>query len=67
MEEIKKIKVEDLKISERTKNALLNNGLKTIGGMARRSEKDLLELEGMGEKAIKEIKKALKKYGLELK
>jgi len=66
-DEARKIKVEDLKISERTKNALLNNNIKTVGGLVRKSEKDLLALAGLGETAIKEIKKALKKLNLELK
>ncbi|MDD5146378.1 MAG: DNA-directed RNA polymerase subunit alpha [Candidatus Pacebacteria bacterium] len=66
-EEVKKTKVEDLKISERTKNALLKNSLKTVSGVMRKSEKDLAELEGMGDKAIVEIKKALKKLGVSLR
>lgn len=66
-EDSKKIKVDDLKISERTKNALLKNSLKTLGGISRKTEKDILELEGMGDKGIKEIKKILKKHGLEFK
>lgn len=66
-EDLTKIKVEDLKISARTSNALLENNIKTIGGILRKSEKDLLELAGMGETGAKEIKKALKKKGLELK
>lgn len=65
--ETKKMKVEDLKISERTKNALLKNNIKTAGGLARKSAEDILGLEGMGEKGVGEIKKALKKLGLELK
>jgi DNA-directed RNA polymerase subunit alpha len=67
LEEVKKIKVEDFKISERTKNVLLKNSLKTVSGITRKSESDLLGLEGMGDKAIAEIKKALKKLNLELK
>ncbi len=62
-----KIKVEDLKLSTRTVNALLNGNIKTSGGLTRKDEKSLLELEGMGGKGIEEIKKALKKLGLELK
>ncbi|MFH1967819.1 MAG: DNA-directed RNA polymerase subunit alpha [bacterium] len=62
-----KTTVEELKLTGRTLNALLNNGIKTAGGIARKSEKSLLELEGMGEAAIKEIKRKLKKIGLELK
>ena len=41
--------------------------IKTAGGIARKSEESLLQLEGLGEKGIEEIKKALKKLGLELK
>ena len=66
-EDIKTTRVEDLKISERTKNALLKNNIKTISGILKKSEKDILNFEGMGEKGIKEIKKVLKKFSLELK
>jgi len=64
--DMSELKVEDLKISTRTFNALLKNNIKTVGGILRKNEKSLLELEGMGEKGIKEIKKALKKLGLGL-
>lgn len=66
-EEVSQIKIEDLKFSTRTINALQNGGIKTLGGLARKSEKDLSELEGLGDKGMKEIKKVLKKYGFELK
>jgi DNA-directed RNA polymerase subunit alpha len=66
-EDLLKIKVEDLKISGRVLNALLKNNIKTVGGVLRKSEESLLNLEGMGEKGIKEIRRALKKLGLELK
>jgi len=38
-----------------------------LGGLARKSESDLSGMEGLGDKAVAEIKKALKKVGLELK
>jgi len=62
-----KTKVEQMKLSTRTINALLSNNIKTAGGLARKDEKTLLELEGMGDKAVEEVRKALKKLGLELK
>jgi DNA-directed RNA polymerase subunit alpha len=62
-----KLLVEDLKLTGRTLNALVNNGIKTVGGITRKSEKSLSELEGMGDKALSEIKRKLKKLGLELK
>jgi len=66
-EDLAKIAVEELKFSLRTKNALLNNNIKTLGGILRKNEKSLLELKGMGEKGVKEIKRVLKKKGFELK
>lgn len=66
-ENVNKTKVEDLKISGRTIKVLLKNNIKTVGGLLRKSEEILLGLEGMGEAGVKEIKKTLKKLGLELK
>lgn len=66
-QDITKTPVEDLKLTGRTLNALLNNGIKTVGGIVRKSEKGLEELEGMGDKALSEIKRKIKKLGLELK
>jgi len=66
-EDVTKTVVEDLKLTGRTLNALLNNGIKTIGAIIKKSEDDLGELEGMGDKAISEIKRKIKKLGLELK
>jgi len=65
--DVNKMVVEDLKLTGRTLNALVNNGIKTVGGIVRKSEKGLSELEGMGDKAISEIKRKIKKLGLELK
>ncbi len=62
-----KMKIEDLKFSARTANALMENGIKTVGGLVKKTEESLLELDGMGEKGITEVKKALKKLGLTLK
>jgi len=66
-EETVKIKVEDLKLSTRTVNSLTEGGIKTVGGLIKKNKESLLELDGMGEKGIGEIKKALKKLGLGLK
>lgn len=60
-------KIEELSFSSRTTTALLENNIKTVGGLLRKNEKSLLSLSGIGEKGIKEIKKVLKKLGLELK
>lgn len=66
-EEVLKTKVEDLKLSNRTLHALIDNRIKTVAGIIRNSEEDLRNLEGLGEKSIKEIRKALGKFGLTLR
>jgi len=66
-EEIKKTKIEDLKLSTRTVNVLSEAGIKTLGGLMKKNEASLRELEGLGDKGIEEIKKTLKKYGVEMK
>jgi DNA-directed RNA polymerase subunit alpha len=65
--DISDVKIEDLDISSRTANALISNNIKTLAGLSKRKEDTLLEIEGFGEKGLKEIKKVLKKYNLELK
>ena len=44
-----------------------NANIRTVGGLARKSEADILDLEGLGSKGLGEIKKLLKKHGIELK
>jgi len=62
-----KVKIEDLGLSTRTENALVAASVRTAGGLARKSEEDLLSTDGLGEKGITEIKKALSDLGLTLK
>ncbi len=62
-----KTKIEDLKLPTRTQNALIDGGIKTVGNLIKKSESSLKEIEGLGDKAIKEIVKALKRSGLSLK
>ncbi|MBP6949119.1 MAG: DNA-directed RNA polymerase subunit alpha [Candidatus Pacebacteria bacterium] len=62
-----KVKIEDLGLSTRTENALVTAAIRTAGGLARKSEEDLLAADGLGEKGITEIKKALSDLGLSLK
>lgn len=67
MEEILKTRTESLDISQRTINALNNANIRTVGGLARKKEKDLLEIEGLGTKGIQEIKAMLRGFNIELK
>ncbi len=62
-----KVKIADLEISGRTISALENSSIKTVAGLIKKSESDILELEGMGEKGLSEIKEVLDGLGLSLK
>lgn len=66
-EEAPHLKLEDLKISSRTLNALKEGGVKTVAGLSRKRESALRELAGIGDKGIQEIKKALGNLGITLK
>jgi DNA-directed RNA polymerase subunit alpha len=54
-----KTKVEDLNLSSRTTNALLNSGIKTFGGLKRLTPLKVEEIKGLGKKGIEEIKAIL--------
>ena len=66
-EDAMKIKLDTLRISSRTLNVLREGGIKTVGGVARKREEALREIEGLGDKGIGEIKKELGKLGVLLK
>ena len=51
-----KTKIEDANFSQRTTNALLNAGIKTVAGLKRLSPLKLEEIKGLGKKGIDEIK-----------
>lgn len=65
--EVLKTRIEDLQVSSRTINSLSEAGIRTVGGLIRKKEEDLLKVEGVGKKAVQEIKDALENYGLILK
>jgi DNA-directed RNA polymerase subunit alpha len=65
--EIGKTKVEDLNLSTRTLNALVSAGIKTATAITKKKEEDILALEGLGEKGVQEIKKAIEDLGMSFK
>ena len=65
--EVLKTRIESLDIGARTQHALADANIRTVGGLARKKEKDLLEIEGLGAKGIQEIRKALGEFGITLK
>ncbi|TSD01626.1 MAG: DNA-directed RNA polymerase subunit alpha [Parcubacteria group bacterium Athens0714_25] len=68
VEDPKKIKIEDLKnISTRTLNVLQQNKISKVSDILKFTEDDFKELEGMGEKGVKEVKKVIGGYGLTLR
>ncbi len=66
-EDALKTRIEDLGFSARTLNALTAASIRTVGGLARKREEDLLEIAGMGDKGIGEIKRVLSNFGITLK
>lgn len=54
-----KTKTENLGLSPRTTNALVNAGIKTLGGLKRLSDLKIEEIKGLGKKGVDEIKEFL--------
>lgn len=67
MDDFLKTRVESLELSQRTINALNAANIRTIGGLARKKEEDILDIDGLGSKGLQEIKEVLSKYNIELK
>lgn len=65
--EFLKTRIETLGLSQRTSNALTSANIRTIGGLARKKEKDILEVEGLGAKGVQEIKDKLAEFSIALK
>ncbi len=51
--------IEELALSARTANALINNGIKTVRDLVMLSDSDLKDLKGFGTKALDEVKEKL--------
>ena len=65
--EFLKTRIDTLNFSTRTKNALDAANIRTVGGLARKKANDLLALDGLGDKGLGEIRKALGNFGIILK
>lgn len=65
--DILKTRIDTLNLSTRTQNALAGANIRTVGGIARKKKEDLLEIDGIGDKGIQEIKRVLGEYGITLK
>lgn len=58
--------IAEMKFSTRTFNALQKNNIKTVDQLSKKSGDELLELDGFGKTALKEVEEKLKKIGLNL-
>lgn len=67
LDDVLKTRLESMDLSQRTMNALVNANVRTVGGLIRKKEKDILDIEGLGSKGLDEIKGILETLGLSLK
>lgn len=65
--ELLKTRIETIGLSQRTSNALTSANIRTLGGLVRKKEEDILDIDGLGGKGVQEIKKVLGKMGITLK
>ncbi|MEK7228230.1 MAG: DNA-directed RNA polymerase subunit alpha [Patescibacteria group bacterium] len=65
--DVLKNRIDTIGLSTRTLNALSAANIRTVGGIARKKVEDLLEIDGIGDKGITEIKDVLAQFNLSLK
>lgn len=65
--ELSKTRVDTLDLSPRTVKALSNANIRTLGGLFRKKESDIMDVDGLGAKGMQEIKKLLAQYGVILR
>lgn len=65
--ELLKTRIDSLGFSSRTVKALTNANIRTLGGLARKKESDIMDVDGLGAKGMQEIKKLLAQHGITLK
>ena len=65
--ELMKTRVDSLGLSGRKTKALAAANVRTLGGLARKKESDIMDIDGLGAKGIQEIKKLLAEHGVTMK
>jgi DNA-directed RNA polymerase subunit alpha len=65
--EVLKTRITELSLPQRVEQALDNASIRTVGGLVRKREDDLLSIEGLGQKGLQDIKRALSNLGLTLR
>jgi DNA-directed RNA polymerase subunit alpha len=66
-EDLLKTRIDGLGFSARTAKALVAGNVRTLGGLARKKESDIMDIDGLGAKGVQEIKKLLAQHGITLK
>lgn len=59
-------KIESLNITSRTRNRLIDAGIKTVGQLIQYTEAEVMQIEGMGIAGLDGLKKVLSKHKLRL-
>jgi len=67
LEDFLKTRIENLELSSRTITALTNANIRTVGGLARKREEDLGDIDGLGQKGVDEILELLKENNITLR
>ena len=65
--EVLKTRITELSLPQRVEMALDNASIRTVGGLVRKREDDLLAIEGLGQKGMQDIKRSLSNLGLTLR
>ncbi|MBL7045556.1 MAG: DNA-directed RNA polymerase subunit alpha [Parcubacteria group bacterium] len=65
--EFMKTRIDSLDLTPRTINALNKANIRTAGGLVRKREEDILSIEGLGQKGLQEVKRALSNFGVTLR
>lgn len=65
--EMLKTRINELHLPQRVEDALDAASIRTVGGLVRKREDDLLAIEGLGQKGLQDIKRALSNLGLTLR
>ena len=61
-----KINIEEINLSPRTTNALINNDIKSVKDLFKLTDTELRELKGFGSKAYEEVKEKIAELGIDV-
>jgi DNA-directed RNA polymerase subunit alpha len=67
LDDVLKTRIESLEIGQRTINALIEANIRTVGGLIRKKEQDILDIDGIGSKGLEELKEVLGGFNLSMK